>query len=94
MIVLGLSYYARKRIGHARWRVIHRFTAVAWILGLVHTFAEGTDAGKLWFIALVGLTAAPAMVLLVERLSRRSRTRPASGGERTTRVLSTGISRS
>jgi sulfoxide reductase heme-binding subunit YedZ len=70
MVILGLSYYARKRIGLARWKLIHRFTAVAWLLGLVHTFAEGTDAGKLWFIALIGLTAAPALILLVVRHGR------------------------
>ena len=66
-IILGLSYYARKRIGIARWKVIHRLTAVAWLLGLIHTFAEGTDAGKSWFIALVLGAAAPALVLLVVR---------------------------
>jgi sulfoxide reductase heme-binding subunit YedZ len=71
MIILGLSYYARKRIGITRWKVIHRFTALAWLMGLVHTFVEGTDAGKLWFIALVGLTAAPALGLLVYRHGRR-----------------------
>src|SRR5437588_12399126 len=42
LIVLGVSYYARKRIGLNRWKVIHRFTALVWILVLVHTFAEGT----------------------------------------------------
>ena len=70
MVILGLAYYARGRIGPARWRAIHRFTAVAWLMALVHTFAEGTDTGKLWFIALVGLTAAPALVLLVVRHAR------------------------
>lgn len=67
MIILGLSYHARKRIGIARWKVIHRFTALAWLLGLVHTFAEGSDAGKTWFIVLILGTAAPALVLLVVR---------------------------
>jgi sulfoxide reductase heme-binding subunit YedZ len=70
MIILGLSYYARKRIGMARWKLIHRFTALAWIMGLVHTFAEGSDAGKVWFIALILGTAAPAVVLLAVRLLR------------------------
>jgi len=70
MIILGLSYYARRRIGQARWKVIHRFTAAVWLLGLAHAFAEGTDAGKLWFIALIGLTAAPALVLLIVRHAR------------------------
>ena len=68
MIILGLSYYARRWIGHQRWKLIHRFTALAWALGLVHTFTEGTDAGQLWFVALILLTAAPAMLLLARRL--------------------------
>jgi sulfoxide reductase heme-binding subunit YedZ len=70
MIILGLSYYARTKIGIARWKTIHRFTAVAWLLGLVHALAEGTDSGKLWFIALIGLTAAPALTLLIVRHAR------------------------
>lgn len=71
IIVLGLSFYARDRIGRQRWKTIHRFTALAWIGALVHTFAEGTDAGQVWFIALVGITAAPPLALLVARLSAR-----------------------
>lgn len=67
MVILGLAYYARKWIGHARWRTIHRFTALAWLLALVHTFTVGTDAGKAWFIVLIGLTAAPALITLVVR---------------------------
>jgi sulfoxide reductase heme-binding subunit YedZ len=78
MIILGLSYYARKRIGITRWKLIHRFTALAWLMGLVHTFVEGSDAGKPWFIALVGLTAAPALVLLVLRHARRVAPHPAA----------------
>jgi sulfoxide reductase heme-binding subunit YedZ len=73
IVLLGLSFYARRRIGQARWKAIHRFTAVAWLLALVHTFTEGTDAGKLWFIALILLTAAPALVLLVIRHARPER---------------------
>jgi sulfoxide reductase heme-binding subunit YedZ len=64
LIVLGLSYYLRKLIGYQRWKLIHRFTALAWAFGLLHTFTEGTDAGQLWFIALIALTAAPALLLL------------------------------
>src|SRR4029450_3981416 len=46
MIILGLSFYARARIGQQRWRKLHRFMALAWILGLVHSLGEGTDAGQ------------------------------------------------
>jgi sulfoxide reductase heme-binding subunit YedZ len=67
MIFLGLSYYLRRRIGQNRWKSIHRFTALMWLLGLAHAFTEGTDSGRLWFIALIVVTAAPAAVLLVVR---------------------------
>ena len=71
MIFLGLSYYVRDRIGNERWKVIHRFTLLVWLGGLVHTFTEGTDRGQLWFTALIALATAPALVLLAFRLTGR-----------------------
>jgi methionine sulfoxide reductase heme-binding subunit len=69
LAVLGLSYYARARIGIARWRTLHRFTALAWILGLAHSLGEGTDAGQTWFLAMIAIVAVPAIGLLLARLS-------------------------
>ncbi len=71
MILLGLSYYLRDRIGNERWRLIHRFTLLVWLGGLVHTFTEGTDRGQLWFIALIVLTTVPALMLLAYRVAGR-----------------------
>jgi methionine sulfoxide reductase heme-binding subunit len=67
MILLGLSYYARTRIGIERWRRWHRFTALAWLLGMAHALGEGTDAGRAWFLIAVGLVAIPATGLLLTR---------------------------
>jgi methionine sulfoxide reductase heme-binding subunit len=86
LVVLGLSYYLRTKIGYQRWKAIHGFTVLAWIGGLVHTFTEGTDAGQLWFIALILVTAAPALALLAMRVggrrSRPPRPTPAMGEAR------------
>ena len=71
LLFLGLSYYWRSRIGNRRWKSIHRFTLLAWLAGLVHTFTEGTDAHQVWFIALILVTAAPALALLAVRLAGR-----------------------
>ena len=68
LILLGLAYYARRWVGAVRWRKLHRFTALAWLAGLVHALGEGTDAGQLWFLAMAALVAIPAMGLLVTRL--------------------------
>ncbi|HXP36531.1 MAG TPA: hypothetical protein VN817_02090 [Solirubrobacteraceae bacterium] len=70
MLALGLSYYARAKIGVQRWRVLHRFTALAWLLGLAHSLGEGTDAGQAWFLAMTAIVVAPALVLLIGRWLR------------------------
>jgi sulfoxide reductase heme-binding subunit YedZ len=67
LLLLGLSYYARSRIGAQRWRKLHRFTALAWILGLAHSLGEGTDAGQAWFLAMTAIVVVPALVLLAIR---------------------------
>jgi sulfoxide reductase heme-binding subunit YedZ len=69
LTTLGLSYYARARIGLDRWRRLHRFTALAWLLGLVHTLGEGTDAGETWFLVMVGIVTVPAIFLLLWRIA-------------------------
>jgi predicted ferric reductase len=68
-VLLGLSFYVRDRIGRERFKLIHRFTVLAWALGLVHTFTEGTDAGQAWFIALVVVSSLPALALLGLRMA-------------------------
>lgn len=72
LIILGLTYYARGRIGVARWRRLHRFTALAWMLGVVHGVAEGTDAGAAWFLVTAAAAVMPGLALLAVRLSRPS----------------------
>jgi methionine sulfoxide reductase heme-binding subunit len=69
LVVLGLSYYVRGRIGVARWRSLHRFTALAWLLGVVHGLMEGTDAGTAWFLIATAAAVLPAGGLLVARLA-------------------------
>ena len=69
-ILLGLSYHLRQRIGVKRWKVMHRFTALAWVLGVIHTLGEGSDAGRTWFLVITAIAVIPTLVLLVARLAR------------------------
>jgi sulfoxide reductase heme-binding subunit YedZ len=75
LVLLGLGYYFRARIGVARWRSLHRLTALAWLAGLVHALGEGTDAGQAWFLAMVALVAVPALALVATRYMRSGRMR-------------------
>jgi sulfoxide reductase heme-binding subunit YedZ len=91
-LLLGLSYYARRHIGAARWRKLHRLTAVAWLLGVIHAVGMGTDAGQLWFLSMLAIVALPALALLAMRwLAPRVGQRP--GGWRTTNPPAEAIER-
>jgi methionine sulfoxide reductase heme-binding subunit len=69
---LGLSYYLRDHIGAARWRRVHRLTAVFWLLAIVHTIGAGSDASQVWFLAISGALVIPAALLLALRWGGRA----------------------
>ena len=77
--ILGLSFYARKRIGVKTWRFMHRFTIVVYLLALVHVIGSGTDARSPWMMALLTVLTAPIVFAFTYRmLSSSSRPRPAA----------------
>lgn len=76
LTALGLSYYVRGRIGQSRWRALHRFTALFWVIGIAHSLGSGTDAGQLWFLVAVAVSAIPALILLLAKLTRPGAKRP------------------
>lgn len=41
VLVLGPAYFARRRLGARRWRVVHPFIAVGLLLGILHTVGGG-----------------------------------------------------
>lgn len=86
LVILGLTYYLRRWIGPARWRTAHRFVAVFWILGLIHTFGAGSDAGAIWLWLPVALVSAPAIGLLTLRLYGPGRGRQARQPTETARA--------
>ncbi|UTI65476.1 hypothetical protein NBH00_04490 [Paraconexibacter antarcticus] len=79
LVALGLGYYARGLIGHARWRTAHRFTALAWAMGVAHSLGMGTDAGTTWFLALTALAVVPPALLLLLRLGGLQRATAPAG---------------
>lgn len=66
--LLGLSFYARRRIGARLWRKAHRFTVVVYALAVMHTLGAGTDASTPWLRWWLLLTAPPIALLFAVRL--------------------------
>ncbi len=48
VVLLGMSFYARRSIGTRLWRRMHRFTIVVYVLAVIHTLGAGTDASTPW----------------------------------------------
>ena len=67
-MVLSLTYYVRDRIGNARWTAVHRLTVLAWVGAFVHTLGEGTDRHEAWYLVVIFLPAAAALIALAMRL--------------------------
>lgn len=77
--ILGLSFYARRRIGARTWRIMHRFTIVAYVLALGHVVGAGTDGRSPWMLALLTALTAPVVFAFTYRVlpppARRPRPR-------------------
>ncbi len=76
-MLLGLTFYARRRIGPRLWRKAHRATVVVYVLALVHVLGAGTDAGTPWLRGFMLATGLPIALLFVRRLVPRRRRRAA-----------------
>jgi sulfoxide reductase heme-binding subunit YedZ len=71
--LLGLSFYARRRIGARLWRRAHRATVLVYLMGVVHAIGAGTDASTPWLRAFLLITGAPIVVLFLRRVVVRRR---------------------
>ena len=77
-VLLGLSFYARRRIGVKRWRSILRATIAVWALGVIHALGAGTDAGQVWLQAILLITGIPIVFLFLLRVLPAEKPRSAA----------------
>lgn len=66
--ILGLTFYVRRWIGTRTWRMMHRFTILAYGLAIVHVAGAGTDARHPWMIALLTVLTVPVAFLFTYRV--------------------------
>lgn len=65
--VFALAPYAKTLLGD-RWRVLHRFTLLAWLLSAIHVVGSGSDVTEPWYAALLVVCIAPVLLLLLARV--------------------------
>ena len=70
-LLLGPSFYLRRRIGARRWRKLHRATVVVWAMSAVHALGAGSDSRTVWLRCVALVPLAPITYLLALRLTGR-----------------------
>jgi sulfoxide reductase heme-binding subunit YedZ len=83
---LGLSFYARKRIGVQTWRKLHRFTIVAYVMSVIHMITAGTDGTSPWLRTPVLASAALIAVMFAARVASARRGPAGARGARVERT--------
>ena len=79
--VVTASFWFRRRLGTKAWKWLHYSSFAAWLGGLYHGIATGTDSGEFWLMGIYFLTSLAVVFALVVRLTyvREVRKRPAPG---------------
>lgn len=73
-VLVGPTYYLRRRIGPVRWRFVHRFAVLVYVLSVWHTLLLGLDFSHYpWMRPLTWLAQIPLLVLFVRRLVQPAR---------------------
>ena len=67
-IIITLSFYLRKGIGQKAWRLMHYFSFLMYLTGLLHGLFSGTDSGADWVQKYYWLTAGSLLFLLMYRI--------------------------
>ncbi len=67
-LILGLSFYVRKRIGTRIWRALHRLTIVVYLLALLHVVGAGTHGRSLWMVTMLAALTAPIVFAFTYRV--------------------------
>jgi methionine sulfoxide reductase heme-binding subunit len=88
--LLGLSFYARRRIGARLWRKAHRFTVLVWLMAAIHAITAGTDASTPWMRAILVASAVPITGLFFARVAS-GRRRKSVAAARAPRALATDV---
>ncbi len=68
LLVILISFPARRLIGYRAWRVLHYLTFVAYLGALAHGVFTGTDSRQLWAQAVYLVTAGCVAALLLYRI--------------------------
>ncbi len=68
LVLVVITSLLRRRLGLRTFRVVHWTTYLLWPIALAHSLGNGTDAGRIWFLAFAGVCCLMVVIAVVWRL--------------------------
>jgi len=68
LVIVSLTFYVRRKIGHRLWRLIHFLSYAMFALALIHGLMSGTDSPSVWARGIYWASAASLLFLTVYRI--------------------------
>jgi predicted ferric reductase len=68
LVIVSLTFYVRRKIGHRLWRLIHFLSYAMFALALIHGLMSGTDSPSMWARGIYWASAASLLFLTVYRI--------------------------
>ena len=68
LIIVIVTSLLRRRLGLRIFRVVHWTTYLLWPIAMAHSLGNGTDVGRIWFLAFAGVCTVMVAASLVWRL--------------------------
>ena len=69
LVVITLSFPARRYIGYRAWRMLHYGTFAAYVAALLHAIYTGTDSRVAWAQFIYIATAGTVLAMLIYRIA-------------------------
>lgn len=70
--ILIISFYIRRFIGRKTWRLLHYAGFLAFLVGMLHGIASGTDTAQIWMQIIYWLSSASVLFLVIYRILMRN----------------------
>ncbi len=67
-VIVTLSFYIRKKIGHKVWRSLHYISFLSYLSALLHGLAIGTDTGAVWAQWFYWISGGSLLLLFIYRI--------------------------
>jgi phosphatidylserine synthase len=74
LLAVVITSLVRRRLGYARWRLVHWLAYASWPVAVLHGLGTGSDTRRWWMLLLTAACVAAVTAAVTARLAQAERT--------------------